>query len=504
VLDHLNATKEVPVIIAVGISSGAVWIDPSTAEPKKRQVARFNRCVEYDSTNDHYPDFVLQELLPAAQKLKTKNGRAIIISSDPNDRAATGASSGAIGSFTLAWRRPDQFSRVYSVIGTFVPMRGGNEYAPLVRKTEPKPIRIFLEDGSADAWNPLLGSWFAANLALESALNFAGYDVAHAWGTHGHSGKAGAGIFPDVMRWLWRDYPARITAGASRNSTLVSILPDKAGWQKIAQDFQGACGLAANAQGEVYFSDAPAATIYRLGPDGKPAVFLQHASALNGQAFGPDGTLYGASAADKKIVALDARGTVRTIATGIAAQGILVTHDGAIYVSEPGEHTDMPSHLWRLQPAGEKTLLDQGLSAASGIAFSPDGGLFFAAEKTTQWIYSYVVQADGRFVDKQQYYWLHQTDIPDNSGAEDMAVDQKGELYVATNMGVQVCDHNGRVRAILPLPTPCGPVRSICFGGAGFNTLYVTDGKHVFQRKLKVPGVAPWAPPAPYPSEGGG
>jgi enterochelin esterase-like enzyme len=504
-LDHLIASKEMPITIAVGISPGAVWVDTGDPDPKKkRREARFNRCYEFDSTNDHFPDYVINELLPAVQKTQTRDGRAIRISPNGNDHAATGASSGGIGAFTLAWRRPDQFSRVYSVIGTFVPMRGGNDYPALIRKTEPKPFRIFLEDGSADAWNPLLGSWFASNLNMESALYFSGYDVAHAWGKHGHNGAAGSGIFADVMRWLWRDYPARIPMGQSRNSTLQSILPDTAGWQAIGQDFLGIEGMAANAQGDVDFSDTAAATIYHLGSDDKPSAFIREAPAVTGLAFGPDGTLYGAAGADKKIVAFDAQGSSRTVADGIAGRGILATHDGTLYVSEPGQYAELPSTIWQVKSTGEKKAMDQGISSASGIAFSPDGELFFAAEKSTQWIYSYLVRPDGTFADKQPYYWLHQTDIPNNSGAEAIAVDQHGELYVATNMGIQVCDHNGRVRAILPLPTPCGPTRGLCFGGPAFDVLYATDGRHVFKRKLKIPGVAPWAPLAPHISEGAG
>ena len=168
VLDNLIAKKEVPVIIGVGVSSGTAWKDP--AGTPSRRAFRFNRSFEFDSVNDRFPEFVLNELLPAVQKLTTQDGRAIELSPDGNDHAATGGSTGGIGSFTLAWRRPDQFTRVYSVIGTFVSMRGGNEYSALVRKTDPKPIRIFLEDGSSDAWNPLFGSWFDANINMESAL----------------------------------------------------------------------------------------------------------------------------------------------------------------------------------------------------------------------------------------------------------------------------------------------------------------------------------------------
>jgi sugar lactone lactonase YvrE len=502
VLDNLIAKKDVPVIIGVGVSPGSIFSTPAGNE--KPRPIRYNRSYEFDSMNDHFPDFVLNEVLPAVERLKTANGRAINLSPDGNDHAATGASTGGIGSFTLAWRRPDQFRRVYDIIGTFVSMRGGHEYPALIRKTDPKPIRIFLEDGSVDAWNPLFGSWYDANLNMESALSFAGYDVAHAWGTHGHDGRPGMAAFPDVLRWLWRDYPASIRAGISKNSTIKEILPPGQDWQKIGQTFQSAAGLAADAKGEVFLSDAPATTIYRLGADDQPAVFLAHAPGIAGEAFGPEGTLYGVVPGEKKIVAIDAQGATRTIAGGIAGHGIVVTHDGTLYVSEPGEHSDMPSRIWQIKPTGEKALLDQGLSAASGVAFSPDGALFLAAENTTRWIYSYVVQPDGTFADKQPFYWLHLTDLTNDSGAEDLAVDTHGNLYAATRMGVQVCDQNGRVRAILPLPTPCGPVRSLCFGGPHFDVLYVTDGRQVFKRQLKVPGFAPWSAPIPVPSQGAG
>jgi sugar lactone lactonase YvrE len=501
VLDNLIAKKEVPVIIAVGISPGTIWKDPPGTP--QRSAYRYNRSYEFDSMNDHFPDFVLNELLPAVEKLKTKDGRPVRLSNDGNDRAATGGSTGGIGSFTLAWKRPDQFKRVYSIIGTFVSMRGGNEYPVLIRKTDPKPIRIFLEDGSTDAWNPLFGSWFDANLNMESALTFAGYDVAHAWGTHGHNGSAGQVIFPDVMRWLWRDYPAAISSGVSQNSTLQEIVLPGEGWRKVPQLFGAAVGLAADAKGDVFLSDSSAGSIYRIGADGKPSVFQKQSVGVSGLAFGPDGTLYGIAPGEGKVIAIDKQGKSRTVADGIAGSRIVVKHDGGIYVSEPGAHSDMPSRIWQIGNGGKK-MVDQGTLSATGIGFSPDGSLFYVAEKTTKWIYTYVVQPDGTFADKQPYFWLHMTDIPNDSGAEDLALDTHGNLYVATRMGIQVCDQNGRVRAILPLPTPSGPVRSLCFGGEHMDVLYVTDGTQVFSRRMKVPGFAQWGAPIKVQSHGAG
>ncbi|MCU1236402.1 MAG: SMP-30/Gluconolaconase/LRE domain protein [Candidatus Solibacter sp.] len=501
VLDNLIAKGELPVMIGIGVVPGTIWKDP--AGTPQRAAIRFNRSYEFDSLNDRLPDYVLNELLPAVQKLKTRDGRPIRISSSGNDHAVTGGSTGGIGSFTLAWTRPDQFTRVYSVIGTFVSMRGGHEYPALVRKTDPRPLRIFLEDGSTDSWNPLFGSWYDANLNMESALTFAGYDVAHAWGTHGHDGRPGQRIFPDVMRWLWRDYPAPVKAGVSNNSTLREITVPDEPWRKIAKSFNEVTGLAANAKGEVYLSDSTANTIFRLAADGTPLPFVERGNRLSALAFGPDGTLYGVAPTAESIVAIGLQGKSRTVAQGIKGHSIVVTHDGTMYASEPGAHSDQPSRIWQIRN-GKKKVVDEGLASASGIALSPDGALFFAAEKTTKWIYSYVVQPDGSFKDKQSFYWLHMTDVPNDSGAEALAVDAHGNLYVATRMGIQVCDQNGRVRAILPLPSPAGSVRSICFGGPRFDILYATDGQHVFVRQLKLPGVPPWGSRVSFPSQGPG
>ena len=130
VLDNLISSGEMPVTIGIFINPGVVY-------DEDRNVVRYNRCKEFDSTDDTFAQFIEQEVLPKVRSLKTKDGQSINISSDPNDCAITGASSGGIAAFTAAWNRPDMFSRVYTTVGTFVAMRGGHEYPAIVRKTEP-------------------------------------------------------------------------------------------------------------------------------------------------------------------------------------------------------------------------------------------------------------------------------------------------------------------------------------------------------------------------------
>ena len=500
VFDNLIARKEIPVMIVVALTPGVIWKDPpGTAQ---RAAHRFNRTYEFDSMNDHLSDYVIHEVLPAIEKLTTKDRRHVLISRNGADHGTYGASTGGIGAFTLAWQRPDFFTRVYSLIGTFVSMRGGHEYPALVRKTEPRPLRIFLEDGSQDTWNPLFGSWYTANINMESALTFAGYDVQHVWGEHGHDSKPGYVIFPDVLRWLWRDWPKPVQAGISSNDMLASILvPDEA-WKLAGEGYNSAAGLCSNAKGEVFFHDA--SSVFKIEASGKIRPFAKNTPPLAGMAFGPDGTLYGAAASDKKIIAINPQGVIRTVTAGIRGSGILANSDGVLYVTEPGEHPDQPGKIWHISPAGEKKVIDTGLSSVSGLAFSVDNCLLFAAEKNTKWVYSFLRLPDGSLTYKQPYYWLHMSDTPNESGTEDLAMDTQNNLYAATRLGIQVADPNGRVRAILPLPTPCGPVRSFTFGGNQFNTLFATDGSKIFVRKIKAAGYPQWSGPIAKPPGHGG
>jgi len=192
VFDNLIARKEMPVTIGVFINPGSV------PPAESGQKARGNRSYEYDSLGDRYTRFLLEELLPEV-------GKRWNLTKDPARRAAAGISSGGICAFTVAWERPDEFGKVLSQVGSFTNIRGGNVYPSLIRKTERRPIRVFLQDGANDLDN-LHGSWPLANQEMAAALKSMGYDHKLEFGDGGHNGKHGAAILPDSLRWLWRDH----------------------------------------------------------------------------------------------------------------------------------------------------------------------------------------------------------------------------------------------------------------------------------------------------------
>ena len=195
VFDNLIAKKDMPVTVGIFISPGTI----AATEPGKKD--RSNRSYEYDSMGDLNARFIAEEIIPEVRKL-------VKLTDNPDGWGTCGTSSGGIAAFTLAWERPDQFHKVISYIGSFTNIRGGHDYPALIRKTKdkPKPLRVFLQDGAADLDN-LHGLWPLSNKDMAAALKFAGYDHKFELGTGGHSGKQGTAILPDVLRWLWRDFP---------------------------------------------------------------------------------------------------------------------------------------------------------------------------------------------------------------------------------------------------------------------------------------------------------
>ena len=207
VFDNLFYRREMPVTIAVFINPGH-RPDQQESSSTNWGDSINNRGTEYNELNDHYANLIVNELMPAVDKDYN-------ISKNPDDRAIAGASSGAICAFTVAWQRPDQFHKVISTIGSFTNIRGGHVYPDLIRQGDRKPIRIFLQDGLNDLRgrgrnNGQYNSerdWHAQNIKMVAALTGKGYDVNYCWGIGTHSSKQGGAIMPDMLRWLWRDYP---------------------------------------------------------------------------------------------------------------------------------------------------------------------------------------------------------------------------------------------------------------------------------------------------------
>lgn len=485
VLDNLIAKHEMPVTVGIFVNPGVL---PALSPD---QQSRYNRSYEYDALGDRYARFLIEEILPEV-------GKSYNLSADPNDRGIAGSSSGAIAAFTAAWNRPDAFRRVLSTIGSYTNLKGGDIYANLIRKTEPLPLRIFLQDGSNDL-NLYAGSWFLANQALASALDFAGYETKFVVGTEGHNAKHGGAILPDALRWLWHDYPKPIRKSTARNGGerhyITEILDPDSEWELVGEGYGFTEGPAVDRDGNVYFVDVRASRVYKVTADRKITVFKENTGGASGLMFGADGRLYAAEGDKKQVVAWSPEGAEAVLAGNVSPNDLAVTPRGDVYFTEPST-----KKVWLITAKGEKKVVHEGIGFPNGVRLSPDGALLFVADTVNKFVWSFQIQPDGSLANGEPFYRL---ELPEGtetgmlrSGADGMTVDTEGYLYVATNTGIQICDQPGRVVAIIRKPADRSP-SNVVFGGPDLQTLYVTAGDKVWRRHLRRKGVLPWTPLKP-------
>ncbi len=486
VFDNLIHKQEMPVTIGLFINPGVLPAAHENALP------RFNRSFEYDGLGDRYARFLIEEVIPEVKK-------KYALSDDPNDRALGGASSGAVCAFTAAWERPDSFRRVFSTIGTYVGLRGANDYPTLIRKTEPKPLRVFLQDGSNDL-NIYGGDWWMANQEMERALVFAGYDVSHVWGDGGHDGKQGSAILPDALRWLWRDWPQPLKANPEGKSKqpLGEWCELGGGWEKVSDEApKPFTSLTANSKGEVVFDGLGGKGLSKISGDGAVSFMAALPVKLSAPpVFTADDRLLLPGHGDG-IVFLDEHGGSGALYSGKAASFVLPTQGGGLYFASTGLNY-LPPAVAGAPPLPAQFLFDDQPVAA--LTLSPDHSLLYVAFFGDRFIHSYQARPDGTLAHGQPYFHLHVGDDERFPTPRALSVDQDGRLYAATSLGVQIFDQAGRVNAILPMPAPGiltgmvfspspGTPTGMVFGGPEKKHLYISTNNAIYRRPMKVAGL---------------
>ena len=217
VLDNLIYRREIPVMLAVFINPGR---RPDQPEPTPHDWGDHttNRADEYNPPTDKYARVIVDELLPELKK-------SYNLSPDPEQHAIMGSSSGGCAAFGVAWFRPDDFRKVITFVGSYTDIRGEYIYPELVAAAEKKPLRIYQQDGRNDNRNAAdpKRDWFLQNVRLAQALAKKGYDATYTWGIGNHGQKQGGAIFPEMMRWLWRDYPRTDDPHGMENRTLFTV-----------------------------------------------------------------------------------------------------------------------------------------------------------------------------------------------------------------------------------------------------------------------------------------
>ncbi|HEX7139929.1 MAG TPA: SMP-30/gluconolactonase/LRE family protein, partial [Vicinamibacterales bacterium] len=474
-------------------------------------------------------NFLIDELVPEVAK-------SYNLSRDPNDHGIAGLSTGGVGAFVAAWNRPDQFRRVITWIGSFGNFRGADRLPGLIRRTEPRPIRVFMQTGRQDLVN-YAGSWYLENPRMAAALEFAGNDVRIELGEDGHSNRHGASMLPDTLRWLWRDYPRPITVGepqpgagrgvfgqlvprrdllpppsrgtapqtppaagrgtGPRGAVYALIDRDKL-WEQVGDTYQSPASPAMDKDGNVFFADPGANRIYKSNAARTVAVFKDNTSGARALRIGADGRLYASQPGAARIVSYGLAGPAdeaRIVAQNVRANDFALTKDGVIYFVDTAQKI-----VGYIDRGGRKRVVYKGgeIMSPTALTLTPDQALLLVADGMDRYQWSFQIAADGSLVNGEPFQRVEMPEEGLFSGVGGLTVDSIGYMWATSAMGIQVCEQPGRCTNILNTPEfNALPVGSIAFGGADRSWLYVTQGAKVFRRQTKRTGVVPWEPVKP-------
>ena len=522
VLENLIARRELPAMMALFIDPGVM---PALSDQAQH---RYERIFEYDSLTPRFANFLIEELIP--EVAKTYN-----LSKDPNDHGIAGLSTGGVGAFVAAWNRPDQFRRVITWIGSFGNFRGADRLPGLIRRTEPRPIRVFMQTGRQDLVN-YAGSWYLENPRMAAALEFAGNDVKLDLGEDGHSNRHGASVLPDTLRWLWRDYPQPVTAGEAvpgagrglfallvprrevivpppnpappnpppapaaarptgpRGAVYALISRDKP-WEQVGETYPSAASPAMDKDGNVFFADPSSSRIYRSDAARIVTVFKENSRGARALRVGADGRLYATQPAGRRVVSYGPAGDEKVVAQNIQANDLALTKSGAFYYVDTALKT-----VGYVDARGNGRVVYSGgeIMRPTALTLSPDQAMLLVADGMDRYQWSFQIAADGSLINGEPFQRLEMPEEGLFSGVGGLTVDSLGYMWATSAMGIQVCEQPGRCTNILNKPEwNDTPITSIAFGGPGRTWLYVTQGGRLFRRETKRTGVVAWEPVKP-------
>ena len=528
VFDNLIAKGDLPAMIGIFINPGVL----PALNPESQQ-NRYERIYQYDSLTPRFSTFLIEELIPEV-------ARSYNLSKDPNDRGIAGTSTGAVGAFVAAWHRPDQFRRVLTLIGSFGNFRGADRLPGLIRKTEPKPIRVIMQTGRQDI-NNYAGSWYLENPRMAAALEFAGYDVKIELGEEAHNTRHGAAVMPDMLRWLWSGHPKPIVVkdpvqGAGRGiftqlvprrdlipappnparqggpargagpgqqqagprgAILALISHDKA-WEQVGSEYQSTASPAVDKDGNVFFADPAANRIYKSDLAKAVTIFKENTGGARALRVGADGRIYASQPARQRIVSYGPSGDEKAVVSNVSANDLAITGKGEIYFVDSTRKT-----VSYVDAKGQQRVVYSGsdIMRPSALSLTPDQAFLWVADGMNRYTWSFQIAPDGSLINGEPFQRLELPEDTLFSGVEGLAVDSIGYMWATSTMGIQVCEQPGRCAQILNKPEAgATPISNIAFGGPERNWLYVTQGSKLFRRPVKRTGVVAWElikPPQP-------
>lgn len=273
----------------------------------------------------------------------------------------------------------------------------------------------------------------------------------------------------------------------------------------IKEGFDGTEGPIAYSDGSLLFTETNANKIIRIAPDDKVTTFLEKSNGANGLALTPEGDIIAVQTKDtqvgvvypvkqKKILAKDYQGVKFQ-----RPNDLVRANNGSIYFTDSGTRATKenpnpePSHpgVFYISPAGELKQLASDIERPNGIQLTKDEKTLLVANTQGEFILAYDIGADGSIVNRRNFAklrgWQKGEEGAWSSGADGLAVDDEGRLFVASNAGVEVFSASGNILGVIPVPKK---PQNLAFAGPAKSILYIVGRGSAYKVPLLTHGIS--------------
>ena len=270
--------------------------------------------------------------------------------------------------------------------------------------------------------------------------------------------------------------------------------------QVVAKGLRGTEGPIAAPDGALLLTEQSASVITKIDAQGSRSTFLENTNGSQGLTFDPKGRLIGVLPATKQVaVLMPTRSVIASAFAGKPFAGpndLVADRKGGVYFTDPGGYpppgeflTHIPA-VYYVRPNGSVVMIADDIPRPNGIILSPDEKTLYVANTLGAFVIAFDVQPDGSVRNARNFARLAgvaMTNRGVRSGADGVAVDEAGRLYVTSTIGVQVFAPDGKALGTIPIGNPDGP-QNLAFAGPDKNTLYVVGDGAVWKVAMLAQG----------------
>lgn len=302
--------------------------------------------------------------------------------------------------------------------------------------------------------------------------------------------------------------------GVALSAAAQSVTPEIAGVvaagtpvQLVKDGFDGTEGPVTLPDGSLIFTETTGNRITRIAADGSTSVFVEGSNGANGLGFTPNGDLYAVQVLKPRVGIIFPQPHVRTLANNFEGKpfgrpnDLVVDSRGNVFFTDSGINppaagqsapapsvTPAPPAVYRISAGGELKRLAADIERPNGIQLSPDERVLYVANTWGEYVLAYDLGADGSIGPRRPFARLkgwQKTETGGSSGADGLAVDAEGRLYVASNAGIEIFDSAGKALGVIELPKR---PQNLAFAGEDKKTLYVVGRGAVYRIATLTPG----------------